>query len=63
MPLQVIFAEEDRVFPPRSQLKRTRAALPQAAISVIPDAAHHALIEQPTAVYGRVREFLLAHPA
>ena len=63
MPLQIIFAEEDRVFPPRSQLERTRAALPQAAISVIPDGAHHVLIEQPSAVYGRMREFLLAHPA
>ena len=61
MPIQVIFAEEDRVFPPRSELERTRAALPHATVHVIPNAAHHALIEQPEAVYGRVREFFLDH--
>jgi 3-oxoadipate enol-lactonase len=60
MPIHVIFAEQDRVFPPRSQLARTRAALPHATIQVIPDAAHHVLIERPDAVYGRVRGFLLA---
>lgn len=63
MPIQIIFAEKDRVFPPRSQLERTRAALPHAMVHVIPNAAHHVLIEQPEAVYGRVREFLLDHPA
>jgi len=63
MPIQIIFAERDRVFPPRSQVARTRAALPDAAIHVIPDAAHHALIERPDAVYGRVREFLLVQQA
>lgn len=60
MPIQIIFAEEDRVFAPRSQLARTRAAFPKARIQVIPDAAHHVLIERPDEVYGRVREFLLA---
>lgn len=63
MPIQIIFAERDRVFPPRSQLAPTRAALPHAAIHVIPDAAHHVLIERPDAVYGRVCEFLLAQQA
>jgi pimeloyl-ACP methyl ester carboxylesterase len=63
MPIQVIFAEQDRVFPPDSQLPPTRAALPRAAIHVISDAAHHALIERPDAVYGQVREFLVAQRA
>jgi pimeloyl-ACP methyl ester carboxylesterase len=58
MPVQVIFAERDRVFPLDSQLERTRAVLPQAAIHVVPDAAHHVLIERPEVVYGLVREFL-----
>jgi pimeloyl-ACP methyl ester carboxylesterase len=59
MPIQVIFAEQDRVFPPRTQLAPTQKALPHARVRVIPDAAHHALIERPEAVYGCVRDFLL----
>jgi pimeloyl-ACP methyl ester carboxylesterase len=60
MPTLVIFAEQDRVFPPESQLPETRKALPHAAIHVIGDAAHHAMIERPSEVYGRVRRFLVA---
>jgi pimeloyl-ACP methyl ester carboxylesterase len=60
MPIHIIFAEQDRVFPLHSQLARTKAALPHATIDVIPDAAHHVLIERPDVVYGRVAEFLLA---
>lgn len=63
MPVQIIFAERDRVFPPSSQLAPTKAALPNASIHVIPDAAHHVLIEKPDAVYGRVHDFLRAHSA
>jgi pimeloyl-ACP methyl ester carboxylesterase len=62
LPIQIIFAEKDRVFPPHTQLGRTRAALSQATIHVVPDAAHHVLIERPDVVFGLVREFLLAHP-
>jgi pimeloyl-ACP methyl ester carboxylesterase len=63
LPIQIIFAERDRVFPLHSQLEPTRAILPQATIHIVPDAAHHALIERPEAVFGPVREFLLAHHA
>ncbi len=63
MPIQVIFAGKDRVFPLGSQLARTKAALPHAAVHVISDAAHHAMIERPDVVYGLAREFLLAHSA
>jgi pimeloyl-ACP methyl ester carboxylesterase len=63
MPVQIIFAEKDRVFPPKTQLASTRAALPHAVIHTIPDAAHHVLIERPEIVYGTVREFLDCHSA
>jgi 3-oxoadipate enol-lactonase len=61
IPIQILFSENDRIFPPQSQLEPTRAALPHAEVHVIPNAAHHVLIERPTAVYGRARDFLLAH--
>lgn len=60
-PTLVIAGEEDRATP-LEQAERLRDGVPGARLVVIPQAAHLAAVEQPTAVWSAVESHLRASP-